>query len=68
MKKDKHGCHCHDQWKHFSPLVLSVDEMINTKSQVRIATLSSFMAAEMEEPILYIKGWVNGRIVITVAR
>ena len=25
IKKDKHVQHCHDQWKHFLPFVLSVD-------------------------------------------
>ena len=25
INKDKHGNHCHDQWKHFLPFFLSVD-------------------------------------------
>ena len=28
IKKDKHSKHCHDQQKHFSPFVISVDRML----------------------------------------
>ena len=38
------------------------------EDQVVLATLSRFMAAKMDEPILHVKGWVNGRIAITVTR
>ena len=25
IKKDKHVKHCHDQWKHFFPFIISVE-------------------------------------------
>ena len=40
IKKDKHGEHCHNQWKHFSPFVLSVDGMLGRESLVFISQLS----------------------------
>ena len=42
--------------------------MMGKEAQVVIATLSQFMAAKIDEPILHIKGWVNGWILIAVAR
>ena len=42
--------------------------MLGKESQIVLATLSQLMAAKMEEPILHINGWVNGRIVIAIAR
>ena len=44
IKKDKHGKHCHDQWKHFSPFVLSLDGMQGREALVVISQLSQFMA------------------------
>ena len=40
IKKDKHGKHCHDQWKMFSPFVLSVDGILGRESLVVISKLS----------------------------
>ena len=34
IKKDKHGKHCHDQRKHFSPFVLSADRMLGREALV----------------------------------
>ena len=34
IKKDKHGKHCHDQQKQFSPFVLSVDGMLGREALV----------------------------------
>ena len=58
-KKDKHGRNCHYQWKKISPFYLSVDGMISKETQFILITLSRLMAAKMEEPISYVKGWVN---------
>ena len=68
IKKDKHGQNLLDKQKHFPPFVLSVDEMMGEEAQVAITTLSWFMAKKMDEPISHVKGWVNGRIEIAVAR
>ena len=38
------------------------------EAQVILATLSRLMAVKMEEPISYLKGWVNDQITIAVAR
>ena len=60
--------YCNYQRKHFSPFVLSVDGMIGKEALVVLATLSLIMAVKMEESILRVKGWVNGRIKIAVTR
>ena len=67
-KKDKHGKHCHEQQRYFSPFVLSVDEMLGKEALVVLASLSRIMAAKMDEPILHVRGWINGRIAIAVVR
>ena len=38
--KDKHGKHCNDQRKHFSPFVLSADGMLGREALVVLAELS----------------------------
>ena len=65
IKKDKHGKHCHDQRKHFSPFVLSVDGMLGREALVVLANLNQIMAAKMDEPILHVWGWINGGISIS---
>ena len=40
IKKDKHGNHCNNQQKHFSPFVLSVDEILGREALVVLAQLS----------------------------
>ena len=37
-------------------------------AQVVLATLSRLMAKKTEEPILHVKGWVNGQVAIEVVR
>ena len=41
--------------------------MIGKDSLVVLANLIPIMAEKMEEPILHVRGWINGRITITVA-
>ena len=48
IKKDKHGKHFHDQWKHFSPFVLSVDGMLGSESLVVLSQLSGVVADNRE--------------------
>ena len=52
----------------FSPFIISVDGMMVNEAQVVLDTLSRLMDAKMEETILHVKGWVNDRITIVVAR
>ena len=40
IKKDKHGKHCHNQQKHFSPFVLSFDGMLGRESLFVLYQLS----------------------------
>ena len=40
IKKYKHSKHCHDQQKHFSLFVISVDVMLDRKALVVIYKLS----------------------------
>ena len=42
--------------------------MIVKEELIVLASLSRAMDAQMDEPILHVTGWVNGRIVIAVAR
>ena len=42
--------------------------MHGKEAQFVLATFSWLMAAKMEEPILRVKGWVNGRLEIAVTR
>ena len=67
IKKDRHSKHCHNQQNQFSLFVLSVDGMLGMEALVVISQLSPVMAEKMEEPILQVRGWVNGKIVIAVA-
>ena len=48
----------------FSSFLLSVDGIMGREAQVVLATLSWLMAAKMDESILHVNGWVNGRIAI----
>ena len=52
----------------FYPFFLSVDGMSGKEAQVVLDNLSQLMAGKMEEPIYHVKGWVNVRISIAVAR
>ena len=42
--------------------------MLGKEAQVVLVTSSRLIAAKTEEPILHVKGWVNGRIAFAVAR
>ena len=68
IKKYKHGKHCNNQQRHFSPFVLSVDRMLVREALVILAQLSRTMAEKREEPLSQVRGWVNGQIAIAVAR
>ena len=68
IKKDKHVKHCHNRQKHFSPFFLSVDGMLGREALVILSQLSRFMEKKREEPLSQVWRWVNGRIVIAVAR
>ena len=50
-KKYKHGRHCQDQGKHFSPFVIFVDGMLGRASLVLLAQLSWIVAEKIHKPI-----------------
>ena len=66
--KDKHGNHWHKKWIIFTPFSLSVDGMLRKEALLIILNLSRIMAEKAEEHISHVRGWVNGRIVIAIAR
>ena len=68
MKQYKHKQHCQDQRKRFSPSFLSLNGMVGKEAQVVLATLSQLMDDKMEEPILHVTVWVNGRVSIGFTR
>ena len=39
-KNDKHAKHCHEQWKHFPPFVVSIYGMLGKETLVVLADLS----------------------------
>ena len=48
--------------------VLSVDGMLGREALVALDNLSQLMAAKMDEPILHVRGYINGQILIAVTR
>ena len=52
----------------FFPFILSVDGMIGREDLVIVANLSGLMAEKNYQPILHVRGWINGLIAIVVAR
>ena len=48
--KYKHVKHFHEQWKHFSPFVLSVDGMLRKESLVVLTDLSQLIAKTFRNP------------------
>ena len=67
IKKDKESKHCHYQQTHFSRFFLSVERMLGREALAVLLRLSWIMSDKMEEPLLQVQGWVNGRIAIAVA-
>ena len=65
---DKQVNNCHKQLTNFSPLILSVGGILGKEALVVLADLSRLMEAKVDEPISHVRGWVNGRIAIAVAR
>ena len=45
-----------------------MEVMLGREGLVVLSRLSRFMSEKMEEPLLQVRGWLNGHIVIAVAR
>ena len=67
INKDKHGKHCHNQCKHFSLFIVSVNGILGRKALAVLTQLSKTMAEKMEKRIPHIWVWINGQITIAVA-
>ena len=52
----------------FSIFALLIDGVMGKEAQCVLTTLSRIMATKIYEPILHIKGWVNGQIAFAVMR
>ena len=52
----------------FLPFVLSVDVMVGRKFIVVLFQLRRIMAEKREVPLLQLRGWVNRRIAVAIAR
>ena len=50
------------------PFVISFGGMLGREALFVIANYSQLMAAKMDEPILHVHVWINGRIAIAVTR
>ena len=46
----------------FSLFVISIDGMIGREALAVLAKLSRTMAEKMDEPILHVRGWINGQM------
>ena len=68
IKNYKQGKQRHNQHNCFSPFFLSVNGMLGREALVVLSQLSRVMAEKREEPLLQVRGWVNGQIEITVTR
>ena len=66
--KDKPGNHSHKQRKPFSSFFLSIYDMVINEALVIITNLSRLVLENRKEPLLHVHGWVNGWIIIAVAR
>ena len=64
INKDKHGNYCHCQRKHLSKFVISVEGMLGRESIVVLLQLSWVMSEKTKEPLLQVRGWLNGQIVL----
>ena len=42
--------------------------MLGREALVALENLSQLMAAKMDEPILHVRGYINGQILIAVTR
>ena len=67
-KKEKHRQECYDQRRHFYPFFFLVDGMTGKEALVVLANLIRIMDVKLDEPILHVTDWVNGRIEIAVTR
>ena len=68
INKDKPGKNCNDQQKRFSLFVISVGGMLGKEALFLLSRLSRVIAKKREEPIFQVRGWVDGRITIAIAR
>ena len=68
IKKYKHGNHCNDQRKRFSPFVVSVYGILGGEEMVVLLQLSQVMAEKRDELLSHVWGWVNSQILIAVTR
>ena len=68
IKNYKNGKHYHDRRKHFYSTIISIDVMLGKEDLVVLPDLSRLMAANMDNPISHVRGWVKIWITIVVAR
>ena len=66
-KKDKHGKDCHNH-RHFFAVCSLGRSNVREGSPGRTLAIESSHGSETGEPLLQIRGWVNGRIKIAVKR
>ena len=67
-KKDKHVNHFPKTIETFSPFPLSVHIMLGKEAPVVLTNLSGIMVTKLEKSLSHVRGWVNVRISIAVAR
>ena len=65
-KKKKYCKHCKNQRRHFTPFVVSPDEMFGFEAIPK--KLATLLAEEWEKPKLTVRGFINARMSIDLVR
>ena len=61
-KKLKYLQACQDQRATFTPLCVSVDDMLGSEAEFFVKRLGDFLAARWERPYSVVMGWVRARL------
>ena len=67
-KKKTYLVLCTDQWRHFTPLVFSVDGMVGVEAQAAIKRLASLLSVKWKRPYSEICAYVRSGISISLVR
>ena len=67
-KKCKYLQACQDRRATFTPLCISVDDMLGSEAEFFVKRLGDFLAARWERPYSVVMGWVRARLSFAVLR
>ena len=67
-KKKTYSAACADWWRHFTPLVFSVDGMVGVEAQAAIKRVASLLFTKWKRPYSETCAYVRSRISISLVR